>query len=565
MPGLVALSFDAASANNQYAILLGSNRAAESLWFTAAVGADEFVFSGGVLTVGAGGIVNQDTESQRFDSTLVTAADQTWTAGFGGLNFHHVSLEHTLTLAGPGALSLAGSLTLTADRTLTNDSSGSVTLNRIVMPADRTLTVAGAGGTEVTGVMEAGALIKQGSGSLTLSGANTYTGATTVSGGMLVATNAAALGTVAGGTTVTAGGTLALQGGITINGESLSLAGSGTAGTGALHNISGTNTWNGTVSLADHATITSVEGTLIIGQNPGPRLPQAQTMALGAHTLTVDTIGGDVRVESNLTGLGGNLVKTGSSTLSLGGLANNHTGTTSVLDGTLRLFTVHEPATPPLNVGLLGAIVIGDNLGDAGSASLVFGLPEQAFVSGHRIRDNAALRINRDGLFDTSGASEVVGAITFQGGEIVTRGGMLGVTNNLTALASEREASISGPGSLNLGDVVRTITTAAGARLRIDSVVTDGGLIKTGEGHLGLSGQSTYRGETQIRQGTVTIASDAALGSTVGGTSISAGAALQLQNGLTSGESVTVQGSGIGNTGAIRNLSGVNTLTARLR
>ena len=89
-------------------------------------------------------------------------------------------------------------------------------------------------------------LIKDGSGTLTLSGANTYTGATTVNQGSLVLGNASALGNsgaslAAGtaGTTVNAGATLDINGQANVQ-EVLTLNGTGVAGAGALVNNSST-------------------------------------------------------------------------------------------------------------------------------------------------------------------------------------------------------------------------------------------------------------------------------------------------------------------------------------
>ena len=55
------------------------------------------------------------------------------------------------------------------------------------------------------------AVIKTGSGTLTLSGTSSYSGATTVSGGTLAVTNNGALGGAEGGITISSGGTLDLQ------------------------------------------------------------------------------------------------------------------------------------------------------------------------------------------------------------------------------------------------------------------------------------------------------------------------------------------------------------------
>ena len=53
-----------------------------------------------------------------------------------------------------------------------------------------------------------------------------------------------------GGVTVASGAALELQGGITVGAEALSINGTGVGANGALRNISGNNTWGGTVTLA---------------------------------------------------------------------------------------------------------------------------------------------------------------------------------------------------------------------------------------------------------------------------------------------------------------------------
>ena len=90
----------------------------------------------------------------------------------------------------------------------------------------------------------------------------------------------------------------------------------------------------------------------------------------------------------------------------------------------------------------------------------------------------------------------------------------------------------------------------------------DGDIIKTGTGTLTLSGNNSYAGPTTVSAGVLNIQHNNALGTTAGNTSVTSGAALEMQGGITvaSGETLTLNGgSGIGGNGALRSVSGENT------
>lgn len=77
-----------------------------------------------------------------------------------------------------------------------------------------------------------------------------------------------------------------------------------------------------------------------------------------------------------------------------------------------------------------------------------------------------------------------------------------------------------------------------------------------------LTNANTYTGTTTLSNGGVrlTVSNNQALGTTAGGTAVVSGAALQLQNNITiAGEALSLNGTGISNGGALRNLSGNNT------
>ena len=87
-----------------------------------------------------------------------------------------------------------------------------------------------------------------------------------------------------------------------------------------------------------------------------------------------------------------------------------------------------------------------------------------------------------------------------------------------------------------------------------------GGFTKDGLGTLILSGTNTYSGLTTVNAGILNIQNSSALGATTNGTTISSGATLQLQGGISVGtEALTISGSGAaGQNGALVNVSGTN-------
>jgi fibronectin-binding autotransporter adhesin len=298
-----SLVFNAASANNQYAITLGSNRTTAGITFSSAAGTNVFTFSGNTLTVNAGGITNNDAQTQTFNSIVTANSAQAWNAASGGLTFNNVTLSNTLTLAGGSAIAINGTLTNSGNRTITNNSSGTVTINNINLSNNafnRTLTVGGTGATTVSGVISnasssASNLTKTGTGALTLSGANTYTGATTVSAGTLalgasnVLSNSTAV-TVASGATLNLNnytdtvGSLAGAGTITL--------GSGTLAAGA-DNTS--TTFSGAFTAGDTGTFQKTgSGTLTFGAgmdlSDGTLVLGGGTLNLGGYSSTVGTL-----------------------------------------------------------------------------------------------------------------------------------------------------------------------------------------------------------------------------------------------------------------------------------
>jgi fibronectin-binding autotransporter adhesin len=110
-----------------------------------------------------------------------------------------------------------------------------------------------------------------------------------------------------------------------------------------------------------------------------------------------------------------------------------------------------------------------------------------------------------------------------------------------------------GSGILTMAGGSRTITvTNSGATLTVGGVSQGASglaLTKSGAGTLVITGSSNYSGGTSISAGVLNIRNSNSLG--LGSATISSGAALQLQGGITVGNSLTINGSGISSDGAL--------------
>jgi autotransporter-associated beta strand protein len=166
------------------------------------------------------------------------------------------SLTTNSTIDGANGFTFNGAFTNTAagNRTLTNNSSGPVTLGAVNLSNSgtaRVVTIGGTGNTTINGLVANGStsttsgLTKSGNSTLTLANAtgNTYGGTTTISSGStLLANNSSGSATGTGGVTVSAGGFLGGTGSVsgavtnsgTINGNNLTTGAVANSATGTL-------------------------------------------------------------------------------------------------------------------------------------------------------------------------------------------------------------------------------------------------------------------------------------------------------------------------------------------
>ncbi len=487
--------------------------------------------TGGFTQVGAG------TTTLNVANTYTGAT----TVSAGTLNLAHQDAVQasTLTLSG-GSVVFDSTVSGNAFTTGGLAGSGNLALqNNAGSPAAVALTVGNGNNTaSYSGTLSgAGSLIKTGSGTQTLTGTNTYTGGTTLNAGTVNFTTGG-LGT-SGAVTFTGNATLqygsatttdlssrlAISNGVTAtvdtNGNNVTFAtGFGASGSGALTKVgSGTLTLSGSNTYTGATTINA--GTLSTGVVAG----------LGAGTGTTTIASG---ASLNLTG--GALSYTGLTTIAGAGTINVTLGTGS---GTTSLTGDLSGFTGTLNIGVGAAAgagkVLVTSIDNAGATFNVLS-NGTLFVNSSQTR-NATVYLNGGDTGESLGQLRL-GQNAIWAGNVILAGDITG-TGDGSIGANTSGGTISG-----------VISETGGPRP----------LVKVGAGTIVLSGSNTYTGATTVAAGVLTLQSATGLGSTAAGTSVSSGAALQVQNNITVGaEALALSGTGVAGDGALRNISGTNT------
>ena len=428
-----------------------------------------------------------------------------------------LGLGLTITLS---AGELANTLLFQDNYTL---SGGNLTLTNGSITVDPTFS------DTISSVLNGTVITKLGTGSLVLSGANGYTGLTTVSAGVLNIQNATALGTTAGATSVTSGAALEMQGAITVTGEALTLNGTGVASGGALRNISGANSFNGNITLGSDTRVNSDAGTLTI-------TPAAGNAFAGAFNLTLGGAGNITITKPIATGTG-NVTKDGAGTLILSGV-NTYTGTTTVSGGVLSARSASALGTSAAGT----SVASGAALEIQGTITIV----------------DEALTLNGTGIGGAGALRNTLNNNSFNGN--ITLGSDTRVNSDSGTLTINPATGDSITGAFNL-------TLGGAGNITVSKAITTGTgtLSKDGAGTVILLGADTYTGATTVSTGVLNIQNNTALGTNAAGTSVTSGAALQMQNNITvTGEALTLNGTGVGVTGALRNISGNNNFNGNI-
>jgi autotransporter-associated beta strand protein len=127
-------------------------------------------------------------------------------------------------------------------------------------------------------------LLKQDSGTLTLSGNNTYTGQTNINAGIISITDNNSLGSADGATIVADGASLSISNDIT-SAENITISGTGISSNGAIRNTADDNTLTGLITLAANSEIQIDSGSSLTLN------PTSGNAITGTYNLTIESVG----------------------------------------------------------------------------------------------------------------------------------------------------------------------------------------------------------------------------------------------------------------------------------
>lgn len=432
----------------------GGNRSVAGIAFNYAAGT--FTIANNTITL-AGDVVNSSNKTQTINSNLTLASNSTVTAAFGDLVFG-------------GAIALKNSAT------------------------PNTLTFSGTQNTTVSGIISdgngtGGALVKKGTGTLTLNGNNTFTGGLKHQAGTLVLGTDQAAGT----------------GNLTF--------GKAGAADAVLQAAGGNRTLSNALAIVGNTTFSGANGFTL----NGPATLMASTIPFGNSTITIKdfTVTNSVAVEFGgaigETLAGSSFTKAGNGTMTFSGSsANTFTGGLAVNQGTLNL-------NKSSGVAYGGNLTVGDGAGAAGSAVVRLQANNQT--------PGTLVTIGTDGQLDLQTFSASAGNLTMTGGSVTGNGTLSMISSTIpsgnTTITSTSTVLFSGLGNstatissaLNLNDLTTggngTFTfvvnnNSASVEMTVSGAVSGGAssgnssLTKAGSGTLQLTQNSTFSGTVAV-------------------------------------------------------------------
>jgi autotransporter-associated beta strand protein len=344
------------------------------------------------------------------------------------------------------------------------------------------------------------ALVKGGAGVLDLTGTNSYSGGTLIAAGGLRVDDLARLGT--GQVIANAGGNLILN--YNGAGQLLQTTPFLTGAGGFIKEGSGDVVIDVANTYTGGTTIRS--GT--VGLNDG--------LGLGTGAIQVDsgaTLGiGGVTLSNDVSG-SGNIVKTASNQANLLGDNSGFTGLIDIQAGTIVIEDGRSAGSGSVNIGSGTALQLASTVGDTTIAANLGGAGNLEKIGTDRLT--------------LTGANSLTGTVFIDNGTLQIEG-----SQNI------------GTATINLANAgARLDLSTAGSTTLSNTVIGNGGIVKTGTGTVFLTGANTYAGGTDIQQGAIRVTDVSFLGT--GAITVQAGAALDLLIANAQTLNQTITGAGI--------------------
>lgn len=486
-----ATSWNNLNSSVQWRLFFGSNAIA----YTLAGNHLQLTNASNTSAGGRGGILSDSTVLQSINMNLgfvdadASRAMFVLTRGSGGLAF-----GGTVTLTnGGGAFGIGGSNT-----------SSIISFNNTIAGTKPVVVGTNAFDGNSTGM---------GATRAVFTGDNTYTGATTVAAGSLTISHANALGATNSGTTVVGGASLNLSNGITVTGETLTLAGTGLSNLGALRSVSGSNAYTGLINFSGVTTtyVGAAAGATLVLSNVNAETREFWIVGDG----TTVVAGGATN-----SGAGTAFVKINAGTAVLMS-SNAWSGNEFIRAGTVVLSNNNA-------LGAGGTTTIGAVSGDNSTATLTLG---QNIINSNAISvQSGGNGVRTLGYQSATGTGTQLGSITLNTNSLA-----FNVTNN---------------GTLLFGGGVTVNTDGAGNnRLAVDG---GGTLLVTNNG-TGMADSDRYQvrvgnGTMVIGSGTISARTNVSvgmghaidLGVNLFGVLVNATSALRASNGVTISNSIYV-------------------------
>ena len=301
-----------------------------------------------------------------------------------------------------------------------------------------TLDYTGAGSHEVLGgIFGTGGINKRGTSTLTLSGSGNYSGATTLTDGKIVANATSALGSSQ--VTVAAGKSLELKGGFDVGGGLLTLNGE------SLTNVSGNNTYSGTVTAVTNSRIFVTSGTMTLS-NTITASSSPITFSGNGVTLISGNLG------AGLTSLDINAKASDVPTVIVAGSNPDFTGTVDVQVGSLQLGNGGTTGSLPTNSAI--------NIGGGASSNARFIVKQSDTVT--QGTDFFSGPLTGKGGFTQAGSGTTVlnaanvylGTTNVNAGTLIINGNQAGATGAVTVANG---ATLGGSGTIGGAVIVNGI------------------------------------------------------------------------------------------------------------